>query len=35
MHADKTRYIIAYGIATVVKNFIIHDAIDKCFYVQI
>ena len=31
MHADKTQYIIVYGIAPFVKNFIIHDGKGKCF----
>ena len=31
MHADKTRHIIAYGIAPFVKDFIIHDAKGNCF----
>ena len=31
MHANKTRYIIVYGIAPYVKDFIIHDAKGKCF----
>ena len=31
MHADETRYIIVYGIAPFVKDFIIQDAKDKCF----
>ena len=31
MHGDKTRYIIVYGIAPFVKDFIIHDAKGKCF----
>ena len=31
MHADKTRYIIVYGIPPFVKDFIIYDAKGKCF----
>ena len=31
VHGDKTRYIIVYGIAPFVKDFIIHDAKGKCF----
>ena len=31
MHADKTQYIIVYGIALFVKDFIIHNAKGKCF----
>ena len=31
MHTDKTRYIIVYGTAPFVKDFIIHDAKGKCF----
>ena len=31
MHANETQYIIEYGIALFIKNFIIHDAKDNCF----
>ena len=31
MHANETQYIIEYGIAPFIKNFIIHDAKDNCF----